>query len=51
MKKEEIRKEYFKLRIKGHTNNQCRIILKAKYEYKVNIRTLRRWTKKLNETE
>lgn len=44
MKKEEIRKEYFKLRIKGHTNNQCRIILKAKYDYEVNIRTLRRWT-------
>lgn len=48
MKKEGIRKEYFKLRIKGHTNNQCRIILKAKYEYEVNIRTLRRWTNKLN---
>ena len=51
MKKQLIRKEYFKLRIKGHTNNQCRIILKAKYDYEINIRTLRRWTKKLNETE
>jgi len=49
MKKEEIRKEYFKLKIKGHTNNQCKIILKAKYDYEINIRTLRRWTKKLNE--
>ena len=49
MKKEKIRKEYFKLRIKGHTNNQCRIILKSKYEYEVNIRTLRRWTNKLNQ--
>ena len=48
-KKEEIRKEYFKLRIKGHTNNQCRKILYAKYNFEVNIRTLRRWTKKLNE--
>jgi len=48
MKKEDIRKEYFKLRIKGHTNNQCRIILKAKFDYEVNIRTLRRWTNKLN---
>jgi hypothetical protein len=27
MKKYEIRKEYFKLRIKGHSNNQCRKIL------------------------
>jgi transposase InsO family protein len=51
MKKEEIRKEYFKLRIKGHTNNQCRKILRAKYGYEVNIRTLRRWTKRLNDTE
>lgn len=51
MKKEEIRKEYFKLRIKGHTNNQCRIILKAKFNFEVNIRTLRRWTKKHKETK
>lgn len=51
MKKENIRKEYFKLRIKGHTNNQCRIILKAKFNFEINIRTLRRWTKKHNETE
>jgi transposase InsO family protein len=50
MKKEEIRKEYFKLKIKGHTNNQCRKILKAKYDYEVGIRTLRRWTERLNNT-
>ena len=49
MKKEEIRKEFFKLKVKGHTNNQCRIILRAKYDYEVNIRTLRRWTNKLNQ--
>ena len=51
MKKEEIRKEYFKLRIKGHTNNQCRRILLAQWGYEVNIRTLRRWTSKLNNSE
>ena len=51
MKKEDIRKEYFKLRIKGHTNNQCRKILLAQFGYEVNIRTLRRWTNKLNKTE
>lgn len=50
MKKEEVRKAYFKLRIKGHTNNQCRIILKAKYDYEVARRTLRRWTKRLEES-
>ena len=51
MKKEEIRKEYFKLRIKGHSNNQCRKILLAQFGYEVAIRTLRRWTSKLNKTE
>ncbi|MGD9276086.1 MAG: DDE-type integrase/transposase/recombinase [Candidatus Pacearchaeota archaeon] len=51
MKKELIRKEYFKLRIKGHTNNQCRKILFAKFNYEVNIRTLRRWTNKLNNSD
>jgi len=51
MKKEEIRKEFFKLRIKHHSYNQCRIILKAKYDYEVSLRTLYRWSKTLNETE
>ena len=51
MKKEEIRKEYFKLRIKGHTNNQCRKIIFAQFGYEVSIRTLRRWTNKLNNSE
>jgi len=51
MKKEEIRKEFFKLRIKHHSYNQCRKILKAKYDYGAAKRTLQRWTKRLNETE
>ena len=51
MKKELIRKEYFKLRLKGHTNNQCRKILFAKFEFEVNRRTLRRWTSRLNNSE
>jgi len=51
MKKEDIRKEYFKLRIKGHTNNQSRKIIKAKYDYEVTIRTLRRWTQRINNSE
>jgi len=51
MKKEQVRKEYFKLRIKGHTNNQCRKILFAKLGYEVKIRTLRRWTSKLNNSD
>jgi len=51
MKKYEIRKEYFKLRSKGHSNNQCRRIIFAKYNFEVNIRTLRRWTQKLNKDD
>lgn len=51
MKKHEIRKEYFKLKNKGHTNNQCRKILFTKFGFEVNIRTLRRWTSKLNKSE
>jgi putative transposase len=51
MKKEELRKEYFKLRNKGHANNQCRKILFAKFNFEVNIRTLRRWTNKLYNTD
>jgi len=51
MIKYEIRKKYFKLRLKGHSNNQCRKIIFVKYGFEVNIRTLRRWTKRLNESE
>jgi hypothetical protein len=51
MKKEEIRKEYFHLRIKGHSQNQCRKILLAQFGFEVSKRTLQRWTKNLNETE
>ena len=51
MKKEEIRREYFKLRIKRHTNNQCRKIILAQFGYEVSVRTLRRWTSRINNSE
>ena len=51
MRKEEIRKEFFKLRIKHHSYNQCKRILKAQFNYEVSLRTLQRWTKILNETK
>lgn len=51
MKKEDIRKEFFKLRIKNHSYEQCRKIIKAKFGYSLTKRTLQRWTKKLDETE
>lgn len=49
MNKEEIRKEFFKLRIKDHSYSQCKKILKCKYSYETTIRTLKRQNKKLNE--
>jgi len=51
MKKEEIRKEFFKLRIKHNSYNQCRKILLARFSYEVTARTLQRWSEKLNKTE
>jgi len=51
MKKELTRREFFKLRIKHHSYNQCRKILKAQFNFEVSLRTLYRWNKKLNETE
>jgi len=51
MKKEEIRKEFFKLRIRHHSYNQCRKILLATCGYNVTLRTLYRWSKRHNETE
>src|SRR3989344_1187454 len=49
MEKYEIRKEFFKLKIKGHTNNQCRKILLVQFSYEVCKRTLQRWNGKLNK--
>jgi transposase InsO family protein len=51
MKKEEIRKEFFKLRIKGHSYSQCRKMLKAQFSYEVTSRTLQRWSERMNKTE
>lgn len=51
MKKEEIRKEFFKLRIKGHSYSQCRKIILSQFSYEVTSRTLQRWNERLNKTE
>ena len=50
MKKELVRREFFKLKLKGHSYSQCSKILYAKYKYEVNPRTLQRWSNKLNIT-
>lgn len=51
MKKEEIRKEFFRLKIRNHSYSQCRKILRAQFDTEISKRTLQRWNKKLNETE
>lgn len=51
MKKEEIRKEFFKLKNKGFSYAQCRRILKAQFEYDVVIRTLKRWSGRLGSSD
>lgn len=51
MKKRDIRKEFFKLRIKHHSHNQCKKILLARFGFEVSKRTLQRWNKKHEETE
>lgn len=51
MKKEEVRKEFFKLKNKGFSYSQCKKILRGKFVYEVSIRTLKRWVKRLDEGE
>jgi putative transposase len=51
MDKRDLRKQFFKLRIKHHSYNQCRKILKAQFDYEISLRTLYRWNKRLKETE
>ncbi len=51
MEKEQIRKEFFKPKFKGHSYNQCRKILFVKYNYKVHNRTLQRWMRKLDNSK
>ncbi len=51
MKKEEIRKEFFKLKNKGNSYAVCIRVLKALFGVDLNKRTLQRWNKRLNETE
>ena len=48
MKKEEIRKEFFKLKSRGFSYSQCKKILHGRFEYEVSKRTLKRWIKKLD---
>ena len=48
MKKVEIRREFFKLRVQGHSFSQCRRILQNALGATISERTLKRWSSRLN---
>lgn len=48
LKKELVRREFFKLRLAGHSYSVCQRILKAKFEYEASERTLKRWSQRLD---
>jgi len=51
MKKEGIRKEFFKLKNKGFSYKKCKILIHSQYDYQVSTRTLKRWVSRLDNTE
>ena len=51
MEKETIRKEFLKLKFKGHSYSQCRKLILAQFGYKITIRTLQRWERKFRTEE
>lgn len=51
MKKEIIRKEFLKLRIKQYSYSKCKTQIKEVYGYAVSIRTLKRWQKRFSKDD
>ncbi len=51
MKKELIRKEFIKLRIRQYSYQKCKTQLKETHGYPVSIRTLKRWQKRFNKDD
>jgi transposase InsO family protein len=49
MKKEDIRKEFFKLKNKGFSYTKCKWIIRAQFDYEVTTRTLKRWINRLDK--
>jgi transposase InsO family protein len=49
LNKELVRREFLKLRFKGHSYVACQRILKASFEYEASIRTLKRWSKRFEK--
>ncbi len=51
MKKEIIRKEFLKLRIRQYSYSKCKTQLKETYGYSISIRTLKRWQKRFSKED
>ena len=51
MKKEIIRKEFLKLRIKQYSYSKCKTQLKETYGFSISTRTLKRWQKRFSKEE
>ena len=49
MKKELVRREFFKLKLAGHSYLACQRILVATFEYEASLRTLKRWSERLEK--
>ena len=50
MKKEEIRREFFKLRNKDVSYAKCKVLLSSQFGYHVSIKTLKRWSARLRDS-
>ncbi len=50
MKKEELRKEFFKLKYKGFSYSKCKILLSSQFDCQVSVRTLKRWASRLENS-
>jgi transposase InsO family protein len=48
MKKEDLRREFLKLKNSGFSYAKCRSILYSRFDFDVNVRTLKRWVKRLD---
>lgn len=50
MKKEELRREFFKLKNKGFSYAKCKILIGSQFDYHVSVRALKRWMKRFEST-
>lgn len=48
MKKEDLRREFLKLKNAGFSYVKCKRVLAARFEYDLSVRTLKRWVKRLD---